>query len=189
MQKINIEKINLISEPLYILIAGSIGAGKSFVVSKYLDNFEVIDPDEITMALGNGKYIPTNVAKAMAMTKKNVSTKLKDGNSFIQQGTAANLQSTINKLLQAKNNGYTTVLLYVDTSINQAIINVSIRTDRSDIPLKKIERTSEGAKHTFEFMSKKHVSDEAKKILKKMNITIEVAQSLTDYIVHHRNTQ
>ena len=189
MKKINIEEIKSIKQPVYVLIAGAIGAGKSFVVSKYLNGIEVIDPDEITKVLGNGEYISTNVAQSMAITKETVTTKLKDGKSFIQQGTSANLQSSINKMKQAKANGFTTVMLFVDTPISQAVVNVSNRSDRNIISPRKIERTANGAKHTFDFMSEQPVTEGANIILENMNITVEAAQALTDYTVHYKNIQ
>lgn len=187
MKKINISELKTLNAPLYILVAGGIGAGKSFVIKKYLDKMMVVDPDETTMSLGNGIYNPSNVAKSMAITKDTVMNALKSSQSFIQQGTSANLQSTINKMKQAKIFGYTTVLLYIDTSLSQSILNVSNRKNRTEISDTKIERTLEGSKHTFNFMAQNEITDNALFLLDKLNISAEAAQTFTDYTIHYKN--
>ena len=166
---ISIGQLNTIDEPLYVLIAGGVGAGKSYVLSKNTD-LPIIDIDDVTMELGNGEYSPKNTAKAMAITKRKVSDMMEAGKSFIQMGTSANLNSTINKLTVAKGKGYTTVLLFIDTPPEQAYANNQERVGaggRGDgIPEHKFQRTYDGAKNTFDKLK----DDE-----------------LTDYVIHYDN--
>lgn len=151
MKKINIDNLTTFEEPTYILVAGAIGAGKSTVVGKHLSKYLVVDPDTNTMVIGNGEYNPKNVAESMALTKKQVQYCLEHQTSFVQQGTSANLKSTINKLKDAKNKGFKTVLLYIDTPLETSIKNVSKRDERNSIPQYKIERTYNGSKATVEY--------------------------------------
>ena len=151
MKKIDINELKTLEETTYILVAGAIGAGKSTIVNKYIPNFLVIDPDVNTMVIGEGKYDSKNVSKSIALTKKQVQYCLEHQKSFIQQGTSANLKSTINKLKDAKNKGFKTVLLYIDTPLETSIKNVSKRNERSSIPNYKIERTYNGSKATVEY--------------------------------------
>jgi len=187
MKKINIEELHSIKKPLYVLVAGGIGAGKSYVVSKYLNGIKVIDPDETTIRLGNGVYDSSNVSKSISITKEKVEKMLKGDKSFVQQGTSANLQSTINKMKKAKEHNFTTVLLYIDTDIDTAVKNVSMRTSRSEIPIKKIERTASGAKHTFDFITGKEISISATMILENLDMSINDVNILTDYAIHYKN--
>lgn len=161
MKEININKLNTFikssSSPIYIIVAGSVGSGKSFVTKRDLKNIKTIDPDAFTMELGDGVYDSKNVAKSMSLVKKETEEMFKNGQSFLQQGTAANLQSTINKLKKAKQSGFITVLFYVDTDIEQAMKQVEKRVASgghgSTIDLKKIETTSNSARLTFRALS------------------------------------
>lgn len=188
MKKIQITDIKNISKPLYILVAGAIGAGKSTVVSKYLSEIEVVDPDIYTMQLGSGVYDDKNVATSMAMTKAMVKQMLEGDKSFIQQGTSANLQSSLNKMMEAKKKGFETVLLYVDTPLEKSIKNVANRTDRNSIPTYKVERTHNGALLTYQVFTDT-IKDMSRVIpaLQSTLLTTEAAQALVDYTIHYKN--
>jgi len=190
MKKIQITDIkNITTKPLYILIAGAIGSGKSTVVSKYLLDINLVDPDIYTMKLGGGVYDDKNVATSMSMTKVTVESLLKGNESFIQQGTSANLQSTLNKMMNAKKNGFTTILLYIDTPLEKSIENVANRTDRNNIPSYKIKRTHNGALLTYQVFTDM-VEDMSRVIpaLESTLLTMEAAQALTDYTIHYKNS-
>lgn len=190
MKKIQITDIkNITDKPLYILIAGAIGSGKSTVVSKYLSDFNIVDPDIFTMQLGRGVYDDKHVATSMAMTKATVLSLLKGDESFIQQGTSANLQSSLNKMMNAKKNGFTNILLYVDTPLEKSIENVTNRTDRNNIPSYKVERTHNGALLTYQVLTDT-VEDMSRVIpsLQSTLLTMEAAQALTDYTIHYKNS-
>ncbi len=190
MKKIQITDIKNINtaKPLYILIAGAIGAGKSTVVSKYLPTIEVVDPDIYTMQLGRGVYDEKNVATSMAMVKSVVNQKLSGNETFIQQGTSANLQSSLNKMMNAQKNGFTTILLYIDTPLEKSIENVANRKDRNIIPSYKVKRTHDGALLTYQLFTNT-VEDVSRVIpaLQNTLLTEEAAQALTDYTIHYKN--
>jgi predicted ABC-type ATPase len=145
------------TDPVYILVCGSVGAGKSTIVDKYLENIEIVDPDKFTVELGGGLYDISNVAKSMSLVKKTVTYLLETRQTFIQQGTAANLQSTINKFENAKKTGYITILLYVDVPIEQAFKQIETRVlcggHGETIDIRKVKNTYAGARLTFRTLS------------------------------------
>ena len=184
-------------KPVYILVAGSTGSGKSFVVKRDL-KVDTIDPDKFTMELGKGVYDGKNVAKSMAMVRKAVTERLDKKQTFLQQGTSANLQSTINKLKAAKKNGFTTVLLYIDAPVDQAIKQIEKRVEGgghgADITKVKVERTSAGAKLTFRALSgvefdKATVEDaeRVEKALEKTEKTLIKARNNLNYFIRVEN--
>ena len=184
-------------KPIYVVVAGSVGSGKSYVVERDLD-IHTIDPDKFTVELGGGVYDGKNVAKSMAMVKKAVAERLDKKLSFLQQGTAANLQSTINKFKVAKEKGFITVLLYIDAPIEQAIAQVEKRVAAGGhgdtIDRKKIENTSAGAKLTFRALSgvdfdkaTEEDLDRVKRALEKTEKTLDDARKHLDYFIRVDN--
>lgn len=63
-------------KPVYIVVCGGVGAGKSFIIDNHFPNVDVVDPDKFTIDLGNGIYDGKNVAKSMSMVKKAVIEKM-----------------------------------------------------------------------------------------------------------------
>lgn len=186
------------SSPVYILVAGSVGSGKSFIVGKHLPTINVIDPDAFTTELGDGQYDSKYVAKSMAMVRLAVSEKLKNMETFIQQGTSANLQSSINKLKLAKKNGFKTILLYVDTPIEQAVEQIKKRVSSGGhgetIDVKKVENTSNGARLTFRTLTgedfDKLSNDDVERVnqaLEKTEKDLEKVRTQLDYFIRIDN--
>jgi len=202
-KNINIKQLDTLTKhskkPIYIIVAGSVGAGKSYIVDKHLPNIDTIDPDKFTIELGKGVYNGKNVSKSMAMVKKAVAERLSNKQSFLQQGTAANLQSTINKLKKAQENGFKTVLLYIDAPIEQAIKQIEKRVRAGGhgdtISPDKVQRTSEGARLTFRALSgvdldKATVEDfeRVDKALEKTTKDLKKAQKYLDFYIKIENT-
>lgn len=182
----------------YVVVAGSTGSGKSFIVNRDLPDINVIDPDEFTMQLGSGVYDGKNVAKSMAMVKKAVQERLSNKSTFLQQGTAANLQLTINKLKKAKESGFKTVLLYIDAPVEQAIKQIEKRVSSGghgeSIDIKKVENTSAGAKLTFRALSgvdyDKATSEDIIRVeqaLEKTTKDLKKAQEFLDFYLRIEN--
>lgn len=184
--------------PVYILVAGSVGSGKSFVVSKFLPKVDVLDPDDYTMRLGAGVYSEKNVSASIKLVQKDIKDKLTRRETFIQQGTSANFQSTITKLKTAKLHGFVTVLLYVDTPISQAIEQVKKRVEAgghgAGINSTKVQRTYAGAKLSFRALSGIE-TDELTQFdldliqtgLEKTESTLKSIQKDLDYFVRVKN--
>jgi predicted ABC-type ATPase len=184
-------------KPIYVVVAGSVGSGKSYVVQRDLD-VDTIDPDEFTKQLGDGVYDGKNVAKSMTMVKKEVADRLKSKKTFLQQGTSANLQSTINKLKNAKKHGFRTVLLYIDTPIEQAMKQVEKRVadggHGATIDTKKVTNTSNGARLTFRALSGVDLDqateedlERVEKALEKTEKTLDGARKHLDFFIRVDN--
>lgn len=200
-RNINMKQLDVLTKkskkPVYVVVAGSVGSGKSFVVDRDVD-IDTIDPDKYTMELGKGVYDGKNVAKSMAMVKKAVKERLSKKQTFLQQGTSANLQSTINKLKKAKENGFKTVLLYIDAPIDQALKQVQKRVEGgghgATIDKEKVENTSNGARLTFRALSgvdmdKATAEDlsRVEKALEKTEKTLDGARKHLDFFIRVEN--
>jgi len=163
--------------PVYIVVAGSTGSGKTFIVNKELSGIDVVDPDIFTVGLGDGVYYEKNVAKSMVMVRKAVDDRLDKKQSFLQQGTSANLQSTINKLKKAKEKGFLTILLYIDAPIDQSLKQVFKRVEGgghgASIDKKKVENTSAGSQLTFRALSGVDFDKATKKDLERVEKALE----------------
>jgi len=208
-KKISIKSLKTLIEksdkPIYVLVAGSVGAGKSFIINKFLSDTDVIDPDDFTKSLGNETYNSSNVAKSMSLVRKAVKDKLNKKESFVQQGTSANLQNTIKKLIQAKKAGFKTVLLYVSAPIEQAFEQIQQRVKKGghgkDIDFKKIDKTYKGSKLTFKALTGENINsfdiEDKNRIQKALDFlnksfkdisTLSHAQSYVDFYVEVDNT-
>ena len=184
-------------KPVFVLLAGSSGSGKSYVVKRDLA-IDTIDTDKFVMELGSGAYDGKNVAKAMHMMRKATAERLSNKQTFAHQGTSANLHTTINKLKEAKKSGFTTVLLYVDAPIEQAIRQIEKRVadggHGETITRKKVEKNSAGARLTFGALSGvdfKPSEEDMKRVEqaldKSAETTLETVRRYLDYFIRVEN--
>lgn len=155
-QRVDITDINTIvsvsDSPIYVLVAGGIGAGKSTVVQQHV-NMPIMDIDDVMDELGYKEYTHAQTAEAMEIITKRVEDVLDKKESMVAMGTSANLSFSIDRLYGAKQRGYKTVLLWVDTPVDLAIKQNCIRREanRRAVRLEeeyKIERTSIAAANT-----------------------------------------
>lgn len=109
---------------IYILVGGTLGAGKSTWVRKNLPEFEILDADDFSMALAGGSVDPEDLrvvsSQALANKKKAASENLSGGKSFVDMGTSANTGAAIDKIKIAKKLGYLTVYLHFMTTPEEA---------------------------------------------------------------------
>lgn len=114
-----ISKINA-GKPVYILLSGGFGAGKSHVIEKVLGipKTDIVDIDEIKVAQN------LSVPKAINEVRKILQERMAKKQNIVQQGTAANLQSTKNKIILAKKAGYVTILFRVERDIEEQIESI-----------------------------------------------------------------
>lgn len=156
-----VELLKNINKPHYILMCGSVGAGKNYYIEKYLSFIESIDIDQIMMQLGNGIYSKSNISAAKLQVKTMINNNFINQKTFIHQGTSANLNNTKNKITLAKEYGFNTILFYVDTPIAFAYNNIVTRVNNgghgNTISLDKIIKTYNGAKYTFDYATSHHM--------------------------------
>ena len=109
---------------IYILVGGTLGAGKTTWVKNNLPEFEILDTDDFSMKLAGGSVDPEDLkrvsSQALADKKKAVSGNLYTGRSFVDMGTSANTGAAIDKIKTAKKLGYLTVYLHFMTTPEEA---------------------------------------------------------------------
>jgi len=104
--------------PIYVLVAGGIATGKTHVVRQYIHEVEVIDVDDFMVKLGHTDYTPRGpqLEAAMNLTGDYIAEKKQRMESMVAMGTSANLDWAKYRLVEAKLDLYTTVLLHVTTA-------------------------------------------------------------------------
>jgi len=155
--KIDIDQINnLKDEKLYVLVIGSIASGKTFLSKKFI-GLPIIDVDNYVTEFGNGKYNRNNLGKGRLLYKNEFNKMINDENSFVDMGTGSNLQGTKNRLSLAKQNNFTTILVYIDASPQQSFQQSQQRFnsgERNEIPFERIEKTYNDSMKTFNELKK-----------------------------------
>jgi len=154
---IEIDQINnLKDDKLFVSVGGGIGTGKTFLTNKFVE-LPVIDVDDFVKDVGGGKYDRSNLSKGRKKFNEKISQSLKGDESFIHMGTNANLNGAKKRLLEAKENGFTTVLVLIDTNPEVAIKQSQYRFEkgeRNQISEKRIRQSCEDAFKVFESLIK-----------------------------------
>ena len=150
-----------LEDKLFIAVGGGIGSGKTYfinnILKKVVGNLPVYDVDEVTTKMGAGEYKRELAGKATVQFRKELSIAFTKPDSFIFTGTNANFNGLVAKLQLAKTNGFTTVLIHIDTPEDTAIQQVSQRADtgeRNPIEDYKVIRTTKDSKEVFEKIKK-----------------------------------
>jgi len=157
--KIDIDQINnLKDEKLFVSVGGGIGAGKTFLTTKFVD-LPIIDVDNYVSEICNGKYERVNLGEARKRFKSEIKKALIGEDSFIHMGTNSNLNETKKRLETAKANGFTTILVLVDTKPEIAIKQSQQRFEsgeRNSIPQNRIVESHISAVNVFEQIKKEN---------------------------------
>lgn len=154
---IEIDQIeNLKDDKLYVLVIGSIGSGKTFITKKFI-NLPIIDVDDFVTNFSGGKYDRNNLGKGRLLYKNEFNKMINGENSFVDMGTGSNLQGTKNRLSLAKQNNFTTILVYINTSPQQSFQQSQQRFksgERNEISFERIEQTYNDSIKTFNELKK-----------------------------------
>ena len=130
-----------------IIMAGLPGAGKSYIRNKYYNKFNVVDCDEIKKKLPN--YDPEQ-PRALHQESKiveeyEIDHNLKEGNSFVYDTTATNIDKIVKLIQHAQELQYRVTIVYVKVSLATAMMRNSKR-DRVvpvDVILDKYSKLNE----------------------------------------------
>ena len=152
------------NEPFYVMIAGGMSAGKSFIINKFVESIDIFDIDETMEELGFRDYTSEQFSVAMDVISEKIDIQFKERESMIAMGTASNPTIAIDRLFAAKMNGYQTILVHIDTPVNQSILQNKQRLDNGQRGVKKsdehkIERTTTGAAQTVSFLRESALVD------------------------------
>lgn len=137
----------------YILIAGGMGAGKSYVIENNVKSIPIMDVDYTMQELGFTQYTKEEFSIAMKQIAEEIDAMMRAGKSFVAMGTSSHLPFAIDKLFNAKMKGYTTALVHIDTPIEQAIQQNRERVAQGKRGVKlsdeyRITKTTMGAANT-----------------------------------------
>jgi len=170
----DLDKLNKSSvDPLYVMVAGGMGAGKSFIIEKNLHSYGLIDVDKIMVKMGLTNYSHDNFMEAMKAASELIEMHMDMGSSVIAMGTSSNLPLAINRLLNAKYRFYNTILIHIDAPVHQAMEQNRQRISDGERGVSKSEEgkialTTDAARETV-------------KVLKETE--------LVDYFVYYDNTR
>jgi predicted ABC-type ATPase len=118
--EIDAENLKAFDGPVMVFTLGAPGVGKSYTCNQLLSQIPQVDVDAINLDFGD-KFDPKNVAKARSEFNKRVEKHLEANTSFVRVGTGTNAHVVIKFIQRAKSLGYTTVILYIKVSEEQAI--------------------------------------------------------------------
>jgi len=150
--------------PLYILVAGAAGVGKSTIFKKYCTNFPIMDVDDIIAELGDGVYDRTNVPEAIEIITKRVFHMMESQESFVAMGVSSVLRVAIERLTNAKEMGYYTVLVHIHAPLQQIIDQNRERIDQGKRGVileeeHRIEEMFEGSNQTAKYLKESDLLD------------------------------
>lgn len=150
--------------PLYVMIAGGMGAGKTHIIDQHIKYIKILDIDDVMKRNGFLEYTEDQFAIAMAEITKDVEWQFIDRQSLVAMGTASNLTASIDRLHAAKMRGFQTILIHVDAPVYQAILQNRMRIEKGERGVKasdehKIERTTNGAARTVSILRESALVD------------------------------
>jgi len=161
---------NPYGEPTVIFIIGGVGAGKNYIKNKLFGDIQMIDPDEHTNKLANGDVELQRkfVSQAIKWVNSEFEKMLKGSKSFVMMGTGANYTGYINRFQKAKDAGFATSIVFVNTSPEQAFKNNQKRIADggrgSTIPDFKFETSWKKAKFTYDNIQTLEICDYAQEV-------------------------
>ena len=122
--QISIDQIeNLKDDKLFVTVGGGVGSGKTFLAKKFI----TLPVRTMTESIGGDE-------------------------SFIHMGTNSNVNSTKQRLQEAKENGFTTVLVLIDT--HPDIVAEQIELESNLIEMERIVQSRDDALNVFETLKK-----------------------------------
>jgi dephospho-CoA kinase len=155
--QIEIDQINnLKDDKLFVSIGGGIGAGKTYLANKFVD-LPIVDVDDYVIEASSGIYDRSNLSIGRNKFKKILEDSLHGEESFVHMGTNTNINGVRRRLKEAKENGFTNILVLVDTKPEIAIQQVKKRSmlgERNLITQERIIQSHEDAVKVFELMKK-----------------------------------
>lgn len=172
-QYIDIDDVDKLDGPLYVLVTGTMGAGKSTVIGKHIKSIPIMDIDDVIAEVGNGVYDRANALTAHEIISKRIFHMMDRRESFVAMGTGASVYGVVERLANAKEMGYKTALLYVYAPVNQALEQNRHRINNGERGVK---------------LDEEHKIIEAHKLVENTVHHLKHTR-LLDYIVEYDNTR
>jgi len=161
---LTIAEIFSLDRPTYVLIAGGIAVGKSYVIRHHNSNFEILDIDEYLEMIGGTHQSKDDYERASNLISLDFERLMSEKKSIVAMGTARDLNFSIKRLLNAKKKGYRTVLLHIKTDVDTAIFQNNERREKGSraVPIKDealIEQTINGSANSVSFLKNSDLID------------------------------
>lgn len=152
-QKIALEEINTFKDDKLFVTVGGIGAEKSFITRKFVA-LPILDVDDYVTKVGGGTYDRSNLGEGRKIFNASIDRALEGNKSFVHIGTNTNLNETKKRLKKAKENGFTNVLVLIDTNPEIAYEQVNKRVDEQEILMERIIQFHDDAFEVFNSLKK-----------------------------------
>jgi predicted ABC-type ATPase len=158
--------------PQFVIVMGGSGSGKNHFISHHskYSSFKLIDVDAMRDDLS------TNISSI----KPALTEAMKLGVDIAHPTTGAgNLAAITNKFKMAKDFGYDTTLILIDTPVEISMKNVKKRFSAGghDVPTWKIQKTNEEARKNFDLASESQFVDNSEVV------SNNVSESLRLYVM------
>ena len=158
------------TNPIYVYVIGGSASGKNYWYENNLADIPLVDIDEFVKRLAKetGNDPRKLVSKGIALVNKELTDKFTNGISVGQTGTGGNTKGVYNRLKKAKDAGFETALILVDTDPEEAIARNQQRVQSGGhgdtLSDDKIRRTNEYARKTFNELKNSDVVTYAEKV-------------------------
>ena len=130
------------AQPQCVIMMGAPGSGKTYYARQNFSSMKIIDIDEINKEMfGNKGMEGGTFAKSTVIANKMTKDYIKQGKSFVKDGTAANLNTLAKFLEELKAANYHTTLVYIDVPLEVAKAQAQKREQEEGrmVPEKTIE--------------------------------------------------
>lgn len=163
---------NKIDDHTYVFMVGSIGSGKSHVLLEAISPLytreeirtKVFDIDMVMEDLGYTDYHSEQFSRAYDALKERMDITLKNLGTIFFMTTGSVVQYAVDRLLEAKLNGYKTIMFFVDAPLEDCKIQNQLRKEKGKryVPnhqIGDIEKTYFGAQQTFTTLKETNLVD------------------------------
>lgn len=143
-----------LQDRIFVTIIGGVGSGKNHFYKDYFDNFRLFDIDEYVEKLSDGNWEESRkyVSAAMHSVESDLKEHFNTGESCVNTCSGAITSGILKKMQWAKDQGYKTVVIFIDVSAETAMSRNIDRVnagERGLIPEYKVLRTNEAARNNY----------------------------------------
>lgn len=122
--QISMEDINTFKEDrLFVTVGSHTGSPNPFLTTQFGD-LPIIEVKAYTTRVGGGVYHRSNLSEGRRLFQASIDKALEGNESFVHIGSNTNLEATKNRLQKAKDNGFTNILVLIESNIDEDARNV-----------------------------------------------------------------
>jgi predicted ABC-type ATPase len=186
-----LEDLKYLPNPKMILVGGTSASGKSTFINQHLNEYEVLDVDLIHFELFKTHNRENNLDKSIRELSLRVYNYILSQKSFVYPGTHAKLGTVLNRIIEAKEQDFSTAFIFLDISPELAYQRNQKRVLKGGhgktISLEKIKTKAKYGKEVYDFFSTGKVQTESQKIdLERRLLTPVGVQLLLDFLYYEK---